>query len=108
MSRELAGSYRQLTFPRGDSPRIVNWVDYDQTIADASPEAFAKHVLALAGPHAIWYVFASNYLGFGSDCEQIANALGAARPTQALVAERAPDTPYEIYEGESLYRYPPR
>ena len=108
VSRLLGKQYRQVTYPRGDPPQIVNWVDYDRTIASASPSAFAETLLDEAGPHAIWYVWANNYLGFGSACQQIATALGAARPTQAVVAESAPATPFEIFEGESLYRYPAR
>jgi hypothetical protein len=37
----------------------------------------------------------------------IANDLANNRVQQRVVAERGSDTPFEIFEGESLYRYPP-
>jgi len=99
----------EITFPRGTGPRFVDWVNYDQAIASASPVAFARRLEALAGPsRTIFYVFAPGYLGFGNDCSVIAAQLAAARPQQDVVPETASDTPFEIFEGESLYRYPPR
>ena len=55
----------------------------------------------------IWYVSAPGYLNFGDDCQVIANDLAATRPQHEVVGERASDTPFEIFEGESLYRYAP-
>jgi len=49
----------------------------------------------------------SGYLNFGTDCQVIANDLANNRVQQRVVAERGSDTPFEIFEGESLYRYPP-
>jgi hypothetical protein len=37
----------------------------------------------------------------------IANEFAASRVRQEVVGERASDTPFEIFEGESLYRYAP-
>lgn len=108
VSRELDDRFDEMAFPRADAPEIVNWVDYDATVEHASTSTFAKLVLSRAGPRSvIWYVWAPGYLNFGSDCQVIASDLAAIRPQHEVVSERASDTPFEIFEGESLYRYAP-
>ncbi len=108
VSRALSDRFDELAFPRANSPEIVNWVDYAATVEHASTGAFVRRILLRAGPkNSIWYVSAPGYLNFGSDCQAIANDLAARRPQQLVVAEQGSDTPFEIFEGESLYRYPP-
>ncbi len=108
VSRELGGRFDEVAFPRDNAPEIVNWVDYAATVEHASASAFARLVESRAGQkNAIWYVFAPGYLNFGNDCQAIANDLSTKRPQQPVVAEQGSDTPFEIFEGESLYRYPP-
>jgi len=106
VNRELGNRFDEVAFPRGNNPAIVNWVDYAATVEHASPKRFAKLVESLAGPrHAIWYVWAPGYRNYGNDCQVIANELGQRRALHAVVAEQPSDTPFEIFEGESLYRY---
>jgi len=108
VSRELDDRFDEVAFPRASAPGIVNWVDYAATVEHASTSTFVKLLVSRAGPrNVIWYVSAPGYLNFGSDCQLIANGLAARRPQQEVVGERASDTPFEIFEGESLYRYAP-
>ena len=107
VSRELTGRFDEIAFPRANSPEIVNWVDYAATVEHANPAKFARIVLQRAGSRgAIWYVWAPGYLNYGDDCQAIASDLAARRPMQQVVAEQGSDTPFEIFEGENLYRYP--
>ncbi len=73
-----------------------------------SPALFVKLLESRAGAtHTIFYVWAPGYVSYGNDCQEIADGLAANRRQQGLVAEEASDTPFEIFEGENLYRYPP-
>ena len=42
-----------------------------------------------------------------NDCQAIASDLAASRSQVNVVAEQGSDTPFEIFEGENLYRYAP-
>ena len=107
VSRGLDDRFDEIAFPRDNSPEIVNWVDYATTVEHASPAKFVRLLLSSAGrDKAIWYVWAPGYLSFGDDCQEIASGLAARRPQQLVVAEQGSDTPFEIFEGENLYRYP--
>ena len=50
-------------------------------------------------------MWAPGYLSFGNDCQAIADELGGGRALRVVVTEQASDTPFEIFEGENLYRY---
>jgi hypothetical protein len=107
VSRELGGRFDEVAFPRANPPEIVNWVDYASTVKRASVDSFVSLVVSRAGPKAtIWYVWAPGYLNFADDCQAIAAGLAKSRPQQGVVAEQGSDTPFEIFEGENLYRYP--
>jgi mannosyltransferase len=68
--------YRQVTFPRGTGPAFVNWVDYADSVRDASPVAFAQHVETLAaGGHQIYMVWGAGYQAFGTKCEGVVQTL---------------------------------
>jgi hypothetical protein len=108
VSREMDDRFDEVAFPRSNPPEIVNWVDYATTVEHASTSTFVKLLVSRAGPGSvIWYVWAPGYLNFGNDCQVIADDLAASRTQQEVVSERASDTPFEIFEGESLYRYAP-
>ena len=76
---------RQLTFPDGASPERINWVDYAPRMQAANSAAFADRVLRLAGPHTIWYVYATNLKHLQGKCEGVAAALGQQRPPDGRV-----------------------
>jgi len=106
VSRLLDGRFDEIAFPRANPPEIVNWVDYDATISHASVGSFVKVVEARAGTgNSIFYIWAPGYRGFAGDCQLIANELSANRVQQPLVSEQPSDTPFEIFEGENVYRY---
>jgi hypothetical protein len=92
---------KQYTFPRFESPKFVDWVDYADRNAKASPDNFAKGVLERAGGHRVWYVWSTGYRTFDNKCEQILNVLAAARG-QGETLVRPND---DIYEFMGLTRY---
>jgi mannosyltransferase len=84
VSRLLEGerTLRQLTFPAGDRPELVDWVDYKERRSDVNTNAFARRVLDRTGPDStIWYVVAVQYRGGNEGrCEAVLRSLSAARP----------------------------
>jgi mannosyltransferase len=106
VSRVLDNRFSEVTYPRRTGPDFVDWVDYAKVNEAASPAGFARYVDGLAGSHPVWYVSAPGYLTFGTSCQSIAGDLAAARgPGSEVVAQAPSDTPFEVFEGESLYRY---
>ncbi|MHB1988410.1 MAG: glycosyltransferase family 39 protein [Acidimicrobiales bacterium] len=108
VSRLLGTHFDQVAFPRASPPQIVDWVDYAATIRAASPYRFAQLLIKRAGKHAIFYVTAPGYQGFGNDCQDIALDLGRYRAERGMVANMPSDTPFEIYEGMALDRFTKR
>jgi mannosyltransferase len=92
----------QITFPRFDDPQRINWIDYSKVNSAANPGVFANEILSMAGGHQIWLVWEAGYRTLGSDCQEIRDALGVARPhpTQAVISD-----PAKYYEHESLVRF---
>ncbi len=92
----------QLTFPDGAAPDRVDWVDYVKRIQAASPPAFADRLVARAGPHTIWYVYALGYTNVIGKCEAIAAALNHARPnaSERVVQDELADE----HMGLTVYR----
>jgi mannosyltransferase len=72
----------QLTFPVGDRPELVDWVDYEQRRHRVKTTDFTQRVLDRAGPGStIWYVVAVQYRGGNEGrCDAILRSLSAARP----------------------------
>jgi mannosyltransferase len=94
----------QLTFPAGDAPELVDWVDYHRRIAATDPAKFAHQVIDQVGKgHSIWYVYSASYHGLEGKCEGVAAALAAARPgASARVVEDA----QRYFESGALVQYP--
>ncbi|MGO9196052.1 MAG: hypothetical protein ACLQK4_02855 [Acidimicrobiales bacterium] len=105
VSRLIGTEFSQLTFPRDAPPQIVDWVDYIATVKSASTFRFAQLAEKRAAGHTIWYVMAPAYQGFDNDCQDILIDLRAHRAVENVVASTPADTPFEIYEGMSLYRF---
>ncbi|HEV2361771.1 MAG TPA: hypothetical protein VGS21_08720, partial [Acidimicrobiales bacterium] len=106
-SRLIDPGLTQVTFPRRTDPTFVDWIDYAKVNGAGHASAFARYVSELAGPsHAIWYVWAPGYKTFGTACETIAADLAVMHgPRRTAVVQSAPDTAFEIFEGESLYEF---
>ena len=82
----------------------MDWVDYADRNAAASPDEFAAEILKRAEGHKIWMVWSTGYRTFDDKCEQILNALGR-RPGRGTRPSSAPTT--AIYEFMGLTRYDP-
>jgi uncharacterized membrane protein len=108
VSRVLEGKRGlvQLTFPVGDRPELVDWVDYEQRRHRVNPNAFAQRVLDRAGPEStIWYVVAVQYRGGNEGrCDAVLGALTAARPGVRQLVEANDKFP----EFMALFEYPGR
>jgi mannosyltransferase len=96
----------QLTFPVGDRPELVDWVDYEQRRHRVNPNAFAQRVLDRAGPEStIWYVVAVQYRGGNEGrCDAVLHSLSAARPGVRQRVEANDKFP----EFMALFEYPGR
>ena len=96
----------QVTFPVGDKPELVDWVDYEQRRHRVNPSAFAQRVLDRAGPDStIWYVVAVQYRGGNEGrCEAVLQSLSAARPGVRQLVEANDKFP----EFMALFEYPGR
>ncbi len=104
VSRVLPDSLalKQYTFPKFESPKFVNWVDYADRNNAASADAYAQGLLRRAGKHKIWMIWSTGYRTFGDKCEQILNVLAGARG-QGDTPVRPDD---QLYEFMGLTRYP--
>jgi len=93
----------QLTFPDGDPPEFVDWVDYQERIDRADTQAFAAEVLERAGEtHTVWFVISPGYRNFEGECEAIEAGLSAGRP--GARTRVAPDD--QFFEFQGLIEYP--
>jgi hypothetical protein len=91
----------QITFPDGDRPELIDWVDYEERAREGDPRRFANQVVEAAGDSTIWYVNAPGYRNFVGTCEAIAGALGEQRPgAQRVVADD------KFFEFQGLIEYP--
>jgi uncharacterized membrane protein len=101
-SRLITVQVQQFTFPHGDPPQRIDWVDYRQAIHDVNVEQFAEQILRLAAGHDIWFVQNPNYAGTEHKCSTLMNWLSAKRNSQVWVTDR----PGISLENESLTRFP--
>ena len=84
-ARLLPAAVSQVTFPGLRSPRRIDWTDYAERNAAASPARFAADVVARAGAGRVFLVFSGGYRTLGTRCEATVNALAALRPHVAKV-----------------------
>jgi hypothetical protein len=83
-SRLLRAGFRQVTYPRFAPPQRVDWVDYKERLAQASPEEFATELLRRAGDRRIFLVYSTAYDTHTATCPALFNALGRQRPPEVL------------------------
>jgi hypothetical protein len=91
----------EVTFPRFESPRFVDWVDYKKRVKQEPVQAFASKALARANGHTLWYVSAPGYTTHAGICEALSDAFAAAR-------SRLPRTTSDdhIFEKPALTEFP--
>jgi hypothetical protein len=89
VSREIrSDGLVQLTFPRAIGPERVDWVDYMQVNHAGNPAAFAQMLLARAGSaHDVWVVWAPGYKTYKTECQNLIQQLGHARPDNQRVVK---------------------
>jgi len=100
--RRAPDQVKQMVFPTGEGPEIIDWVDYKKRNTRADPAAFAQSVLRTAGTHDVWYVYAPGYKTFEGKCEALGAALQTARP--GVVPLVLPDS--KLFEFQGLNRFP--
>lgn len=83
-SRLLDAGFDQVTYPRFEEPQRVDWVDYKERLADASPERFGAEVLRRAEGHKIFLVYSTTYSTHKETCPEVFNAIGAERLPEQL------------------------
>lgn len=102
-SRLLKGDFVQTTYPRGIGPYRVDWVDYATVAKNSKPGAFARKVLAQAGPsHNVWLVWSPDYLTIGIKCQSLESDLAILRPHSKLIIAQQPG---KYFEHANLVRY---
>jgi mannosyltransferase len=102
-SRLITAQVQQVTFPRGDPPERINWVDYRRAIHDVNVEQFARRVVAQAAGKDIYFISNPGYPGTEHKCSQLMDWFGNLRSNgQTMV----PADPGRYYEFESVIRYP--
>ena len=102
VSRLLPAGFDQLTFPDGDSPRFVDWVDYEAKVDAGDPAAFAADLHERAGDRTVWLVWSGGYRTLGSACETIADELRRVRTGGTAVVASGDE-----FEHAWLYQYGP-
>ena len=90
-----------VVYPTLAGPDRVDWVDYAERNAAASPTAFVQEVLRRAGAHTVWLVTEPGYRTFGRACSQVGHILTArAAKTAKLVSSNR-----HFAEREALFRF---
>ncbi|MFA9563622.1 MAG: glycosyltransferase family 39 protein [Acidimicrobiales bacterium] len=104
--RELDRDLAAVSYPLFNAPERVDWTDYADRHAVASPSAFVDQLLSSVVPDGghVWLVARDGYRTVEGQCSEIAALLGAQRGV-AVVVPGDVDT---YYEPSTLYRSPPR
>jgi len=102
VSRLLPDDARGVTFPSGDGPMLIDWVDYADVVNATDPVEFTREVIADVPDDAtIWVVWSPGYRHFEGKCEAIISELRSVRPGEELVV---PDE--TLFERQGLVRFP--
>jgi len=102
-SRLLHTPATQVVFPNFGSPKVVDWVDYKDRVADANPSAFGAKVDTMAGHHRVWLVWSLQIKPLSKDCAALIDYFVATRGLPAQPVTRHPD----YSETMSLNEYGP-
>ena len=88
--------------PAGGDPHLVDWVDYEDRMSAAEPEAFAAELHERAGQGTVWLVWSQGYRTLGRKCERSVDALKVLRPGGQAVVPSGGE-----FEHMWLYQYGP-
>ncbi len=96
-SRHLRSGLTLVVYPTLAPPDRVDWRDYEARNAAADPSAVAAQILERTPPdRAIWLVWSAGYRTFGTQCEELAAQLQAAR---------SPGVPVVVDDGRSYFEH---
>ena len=94
---------RAITLPGGGDPRLVDWVDYAERNAAATPGSEVDAIAAAAGDtgtvYLVWNPAYRTYEGF---CEAVVDGLAAQFPSVVQLVDAAPK---DFYEHAVLTRF---
>lgn len=101
LSRALHDRYQVVVFPNVNrDPHFVDWTDYANRNAAASPRAFVDDVLRKAGRRPIILAVNFTYRTLDTKCAEVSALLQSARTTTPLVAGDGE----KYYESMSVFR----
>jgi mannosyltransferase len=100
--RHVPGDRKALTFPLGDDPTLVDWVDYADRQAVGDPAAFAARLDDEAKDKTVWIVWSPGYRTLDIKCELLVAEMGKRRPGGTPVVTQA-----ATHEHAWLYQYGP-
>lgn len=98
-NRVLADGFDEVTYPAFGSPDRVDWVDYEERLAETSPEEFAAEALERAGDRDLFLVYFTGYRTHEEICPELFNALGQVRPPEVLTE------PTDAWEPSAVVRF---
>ena len=105
LERRLRDDVVALAYPALDSPRFVDWVDYEDRHRNVDPAAVARAIVERTPPTGrIWVEFLSSYRIVEAQCDRLIDALAQLRPTTAVLA--LPDGTRN-FESAALRRFDP-
>ncbi len=93
--------YDVVTFPRFESPELVDWVDYKERNSRNDPKAFAQEVLRRAERRPLFLVIGDNFLTLEGQCQKVVETIAAVRPPNTLMRPVTED----FYEPMTLVEF---
>ena len=90
-------------FPNLQGPELIDWTDYELRNKRSNPEKYARALIAKAGNHDVWFVWAGGYRTFGIKCERVVGELTRERGNREIVITSKP----KFYQRMGLDRYRP-
>lgn len=83
-SRLLGPGFEQVTYPSFGAPQRVDWVDYKERLAEASPGRFGAELLRRAQGHKVFLVYSPTYTTHKKICPELFNVLATKRVPESL------------------------
>ena len=74
----------QVTYPRFESPDLVDWTDYTERLDEVTVDEFAADLFERAGDRQIFLVYSTDYITHEETCPALFNAIGAQRTPEVL------------------------
>ena len=105
LERRLRDDVVALAYPTLDSPRFVDWIEYEERHRDVDPAAVARAIVARTPPdRRIWVEFSSSYRAVDTQCDRLIDGLAQLRPSSTVLS--SPDGA-RYFETAALRRFDP-